>query len=189
MSQWLEKKLQSRQGLLKRSKSFLSCHCMKILYFAQIQSVLAYEIVVWGPMLKECDLKRLQSIQNNCLKCIKPKQSLSDINKELCMLPVHKLIKLEQAKLGFKLCNNMLPTRLSEALLTDHMSASIKKQHKYNTRRKQILNLPSAHSAQYRNSFLCKAISTYSDLPVKLLQIKGLHNFTVECKKYLHTAD
>ena len=29
------KKLQSRQGLLKRSNSFLSCHCMKILYFAQ----------------------------------------------------------------------------------------------------------------------------------------------------------
>ena len=114
---------------------------------------------------------------------------MSDINKELCVLPVHKLIKLEQAKLGFKLCNNMLPMRLSEALLTNHTSASIKKQHKYNTRCKQIPNLPSAHSTQYKNSFLCKAISNYSDLPVKLLQIKGLHNFTVECKKYLHTAD
>ena len=139
-------------------------------------------------MLKECDLKMLQKIQNNSLKCVKPKQSLSDINRELCVLPVHKLIKLEQAKLGFKICNNMLPTRLSEALLTDHMSMSIKKQHKYNAS-KQIPNLPSAHSTQYRNSFLCKAISTYSDLPVKILQIKGLHNFTVECKKYLHTTD
>ena len=41
----VRKKLQSRHGLLKRSKSFLSAHCMKILYFAQIQSVLAYGIV------------------------------------------------------------------------------------------------------------------------------------------------
>ena len=156
----VRKKLQSRQALLKRSKSFLSCHCMKILYFAQIQSILAYGIIVWGPMLKEYDLKMLQKIQNNCLKCIKPKQSLSYINRELRVLPVHKLIKLEQAKLGFRLCNNMLPTRLSEALLTDHMNMSIKKQHNYNTRRKQIPNLPSAHSTQYRNSFLCKVIST-----------------------------
>ena len=120
-------------------------------------------------MLKECDLKMLQKIQNNCLKCIKPKQSLPDTNRELRVLPVHKLIKLEQAKLGFRLCNNMLPTRLSEALLTDHMDMSIKKQNNYNTRHKQIPNLPSEHSAQYRNSFLCKAISTYSDLPVEIL--------------------
>ena len=44
----VRKKLQSSQGLLKRPKWFLSCHCMKILYFAQIQSVLAYGISVWG---------------------------------------------------------------------------------------------------------------------------------------------
>ena len=162
---------------------------MKILYFAQIQSILAYGIIAWGPILKECDLIMLQKIQNNCLKCIKPKQSLTDTNRELCVLPVHKLIKLEQAKLGFRLCNNMLPVRLSEALLTDHKNMSIKKKHNYNTRCKQIPNLPSAHSAQYRNSFLCKAISTYSDLPVEILQIKCLHRFTVECKKHLHTTD
>ena len=41
----VRKKLQSRQGLLKRSKFFLSAHCMRILYFAQIQSVLTYGIV------------------------------------------------------------------------------------------------------------------------------------------------
>ena len=185
----IRKKLKSRQALLKRSKSFLNCHCMKILYFAQIQSILAYWIIVWGPMLKEYDLKMLQKIQNNCLKCIKPNQSLTDTNRELRVLPVHKLIKLEQGKLGFRLCNNMLPARLSEALLTDHKNMSIKKQHNYNTRCKQIPNLPSAHSAQYRNNFLCKAISTYSDLPVEILQIKCLHRFAVECKKHLHTTD
>ena len=103
-------------------------------------------------------------------------------------LPVQKLIQLEQAKLGFKLCKNLLPTRLREALLTDHSSASIKKQHSYNTRQKHILNIPSAQSAQYRASFLCKAISTYSMLPGKLRQATSLHKFTADCKKYLHTA-
>ena len=100
---------------------------MRILYFAQIQSVLTYGIVAWGPMLIECDLKILQKIQNNCLKCIKPKTQLSNIYNELHVLPVRKLIQLEQAKLGFKLCNNMLPTKLTEALLTDHKSVNLRK--------------------------------------------------------------
>ena len=49
------------------------------------------------------------------------------INRSRPVLPVHKIVNLEQAKLGFKLCNGMLPTTLSKALLTDHMSASIEK--------------------------------------------------------------
>ena len=105
----IRKKLQGRQGMLKRSKHFLSFHCMRILYYAQIQSVLACGIVIWGPMLRECDLKILQKIQNTCLKCINPKRPMCDIYKALHVLPVHKIIKLEQAKLGFKLCNNLLP--------------------------------------------------------------------------------
>ena len=123
----VRKKLQSRQRLLARSKNFLNAHCLRILYFAQIQSVLSYGIVVWGTLIKESDLNTLQKIQNKCLCCIVQKESIPDILKETCILPVHKIVNLEQAKLGFKLCNDMLPTTLSKALLTDHTSASIEK--------------------------------------------------------------
>ena len=57
------KKLQSRQRLLARSKNILNTHCLRILYFAQIQSVLSYGIVVWGTLIKESDLNTLQKIQ------------------------------------------------------------------------------------------------------------------------------
>ena len=69
----VRKKLQSRQGLLKRSKQYLSTHCMRILYFAQIQSVRLYGIVVWGPMLKACDLKTLEKNSEKMPKMYLPK--------------------------------------------------------------------------------------------------------------------
>ena len=161
---------------------------MKILYFALIQSILSYGTVIWGSLIKECDQNMLQKIQNKCLLCIAQNDPSSDIHREICVLPVRKIIKLEQAKLGFKLCNDMLPAKLSEALLTNHTSASIEKKHGYNTRHKKIPNLPPAQTAQYRNSFLCKAISAYSALPAKLHQVKDLHLFNLECKKYLHST-
>ena len=53
-------KVCSRVGLLKYSKNFLTTHAKKILYFAQIYSVLTYGIVVWGPMLNQVKLTDLQ---------------------------------------------------------------------------------------------------------------------------------
>ena len=85
------------------------------------------------------------------------KESIPDILKETRILPVRKIVNLEQAKLGFKLCNDMLPTTLSKALLTDHTSASIEKKHRYNTGHKKIPNLPPAQTKQYRDSFLYKS--------------------------------
>ena len=42
----LKQRLASRIGLLYKKKYFLSRHCMKILYFAQIYSILVYGISV-----------------------------------------------------------------------------------------------------------------------------------------------
>ena len=123
----LKKILQSRRGLLGRSKNFLSTHCMRILYFAQIQSILTYGIVAWGPMIKQSDLKSLQQTQDNCMRCICAKNPLAEIYETLCVLPVSKLIQLKQAKRDFGLCNDLLPLKLSEALLTDYRSVSITK--------------------------------------------------------------
>ena len=145
---------------------------MRILYFAQIQSILTYGIVAWGPMIKQSDLKSLQQIRDNCMRCICPKNPLAEIYETLCVLPVFKLIQLKRAKMGFRLCNDLLPLKWSEALLTDHRSVSITKLHKYGTRLKGIPNLPKASPTKYRKSFLCKAISVYNSLPTKLVQKK-----------------
>ena len=116
--------------------------------------------------------KSLQQIQDNCMRCICPKNPLAEIYETLCVLPVSKLIQLKQAKMDFGLCNDLLPLKWSEALLTDHRSVSITKRYRYGTRLKGIPNLPKASPTKYRKSFLCKAISVYNSLPTKLVQKK-----------------
>ena len=182
----IRKKLQNTLGLLKRSKHFLNSHCLRILYFAQFQSVMSYGIVVWGPMLKDSDLNMLSKLQNNCMRCISKLQDIDELYKSVHVLPVKKIIMLEQAKLGYKLCNNMLPRKLSCTMLTDQNNASIQKTHGYDTRQKKIPNLAPANSTKYRKSFLYKTISSYSSLPSELTQTNNLPRFISECKKYLH---
>ena len=145
-----------------------------------------YGIVVWGSILKDSDLNMLSKLQNNCMKCISRLQDMYELYTSLHVLPVKKLIMLEQAILGYKLCNNMLSLKLSRTMLTDQNNASIKKIHGYDTRHKKIPNFPSANSTKYRKSFLCKAILSYSSLPTMLTQSNNLPKFISECKKYLH---
>ena len=95
---------------------------------------MSYDIVVWGSMLKDNDLKMLSKLQDNCMKCINKLQDVNELYKSLHVLPVQKIILLEQAKLGYKLCYNMLPQKLSHTMLTDQNKASIKKRHGYDTR-------------------------------------------------------
>ena len=83
---------------------------------------------------------------------------------------VQKMIHLELYKLGFKLINNMLPKPLTHALMTDHQASSTVKVHRYETRKKSVLNLPKISNNCYRNSFLFKAVSLYSKLPTDVTQ-------------------
>ena len=131
-------KLNMKLGLMYRSKNFLTKHAMRILYFAQFQSVLTYACVVWGPMLSEQRLNQLQNLQNKAIKQISPNQDPVDGMKSLKILPVKKLIRLETLKLGYKVCNGMLPKPLEICITTDHNSQSTVKQHKYNTRLKHV---------------------------------------------------
>ena len=162
---------------------------MRVLYFAQIQSILMYVIVIRGSMSKQSDINSLQKIQDDCMRSILPKKSVSETYKQLQVLPIKKIIALEKAKMGYKLCNDMLPKKLTETLLTDQNDMSIKKSHKYGTRKKHIPNHPSANSTTYHNSFLYNAISSYSALPSDISKSKTLHCFVASCKKHLQNKD
>ena len=120
------------------------------------------------------------------MQTILPKSELNVAYKELQILPIKKIIYLEQAKLGYKLCNDMLPKKLTEILLTDQ---SIKKRHHYNTRKKHIPNRPPASSSTYQKSYLYNVITSYSAIPAEISDINSLQLFVVSCKKYLQNND
>ena len=63
-------KLKSRVNLLRMGQHFLSKHALKTLYYAQLHSVLAYGIVMWGSLASQANLNKLQKIQNTCIRII-----------------------------------------------------------------------------------------------------------------------
>ena len=93
------------------------------------------------------------------------------------ILPFDTLVRFEQCKLGYKLCNNLLPTKLSKNMTQDHRSHSTVKTHRYPTCSKKIPNLPQITGTKYRSSFLFRAIKEYSDLNSWLCDTKNLSTF------------
>ena len=78
----LTTRLSSRMGLMKRGKNLLSSHAKKVLYFGQVHSLITYGMSIWGTLVSKSNIKRIQAVQNTCLRCIKPKMCLTDIHKK-----------------------------------------------------------------------------------------------------------
>ena len=177
--------LNSRMGLLQRGKNLLSSHAKKVLYFGQIHSLITYGRSIWGTLASKSILKHLQKVQNNCLRCIEPRMHIPEILKKHKILKVEDLIKLEQCKLGYKVCNNLLPARLLTWLFTESKDMSLKKSHIYNTRCKEIPNVPVMSSTRYRNSFMYMCIKEYTSAVISESPKHGLKSFIKHYKETL----
>ena len=155
------------------------------MYFGQIYSNLCYGIGIWGPMVGISQINKLVKIQNKCVSQINPAACIADVYITLHLLNLHQIIRLEQLKLGYKVCNHMLPPRVSKEMLTDQNSKSIVKTHTYETRKKNIPNRPNTRHQLYMSSFLYQAPLAYGSLPDKLRSIENYHRYVRECKQYL----
>ena len=125
--------ISSRMGLVRRGKNLVSSHAKKVLYFGEIHSLITYGMSVWGTQIPKSDLKRIQTVQNNCLRCIEPKMGLIEVHRKHKILKVEDLIKLEQYKLGYKACNNLFPQKLISCLFTDSKDRTLRKTHTHIT--------------------------------------------------------
>ena len=68
---------------------------------------------------------------------------------------------------------------------TDSSNKSLNKEHKYNTRNKKDLNIPQAKYKSYYTSYLCKALSDYTTIPLPIKESKTLGAFDKNLKKHL----
>ena len=107
---------------------------MRLIYHAHIQSHINYGLVVWGGMISNEILNRLQRIQSKCLNYIK---NGTCEPHELKLLSVKQLVQLEHAKLGYRLQNRILPKKIIQIVATDSSNKSLEKSHKYHTRNKK----------------------------------------------------
>ena len=178
-------KMRKNMNMLKLGKNFLTQHCKKLIYFAQIQSHLNYGLCIWGNMISTSKMNKLQSCQNKCMDLIKGKHADPKMYSLLGILKVKDLLKLENQKFGYKLYHELLPTRVIELCCSDQYGMNLEKCHKYNTRKKNILNKPKARNKLYRSCVIFKAMDSIDTLRGKTLNKKTMHSFAEHCKKLL----
>ena len=158
---------------LNMVKNMLPVKSKLLIYHSNVNSHLNYALSVWGPMLKERDLKKLQVQQNNSLRRIfkiKPRINLANFYKSGKILKIADQIKLSLLKISYRYSNDILPIRIVNMFeLTNH---------NYNTRNRNNLRAMRHTVHKYNQSFLGKAPGLWLHLPEQLKSIKNVKTFT-----------
>ena len=171
--------------MLRTSDKFLTKHTKKLIYHSHILSHIINGLLLWGNMVDNTTLNKIQKCLNRCYTLIKHQQSTPQNLKRDEYLSIYDLLKVENCKLVFKHKHKLLPFNIQSLLMTDSCNKTLVKDHTYNTRHKQDLNLPSAKHKAYHNSYLVSAIKENSSLPIPLKNETKLGVFIRKLKQYL----
>ena len=134
-------------------------------------------------MLQNGLAQKLSKIQNNAVKLIDLTSKVECLYQKHRILKFDDMVKVEQCKLGYKLCHGLLPTAMASNMTKDHQNEFLAKGHRYSTRNKVIPNLPKALGKKYRSSFLYNSIKLYSELDDRLKSVQNLQTFAKQCKR------
>ena len=159
-------KLKRSIGMLSQGKNMLDTHTKKIIYYAHFFSHLHYCISSWGPMIKQVELNKLESIQRRALLIIGIDTPQKCKNHRF--LSVSQLILVEKVKFAYKCLNSLVPLPITLNAFSDQNGHSLSKTHKYNTRNKMLPNTAPAKTDKYRNSILYSSFIEFNKLPKKL---------------------
>ena len=163
-------------------------HTKKLIYYAHIYSHLVYSCTTWGNMLRKEQIKKLQRLQNKCIKLITGKSATKEVYQSVKELQIAEIIKLQNYKLGYKVQHSQLPAKIINACTTDANKDSLTKTHQYNTRRKSEQNCPWPRSKWYQESFMAKCVQAYQSLPDHIHNIQHFPSFVSKAKHMLLTA-
>ena len=137
------------------------------MYHSHIASHIQYGLLLRAsPACKEQIIK-LQKLQTKCLQLVQSKQTKSNLNKNLGILTIDEMIRLENMKFGYKLVHQMLPQKIVKTCYVDSKHQPLTKSHQYSTRNKSVPNLPRNMNKLYRESFLCKGPQSWLTLSVE----------------------
>ena len=181
----LELRLKTKLCMLQWGKNMLTTQAKKILYFAQIHSLLTYGLVIWGNMINATTRNRLQKLQDRGVQLIAPHKALSEIYKTHRILNLEQSTTLENIKLWYKYHHNTLLTKLKQNMGTDHSRSSLEKRYCYNTRNRGIPNLPQTTLNLYKNSFLFKGLRDYQLSPQSVKDSSSIKQCTNQMKTHL----
>ena len=165
---------------LNSVKKDLDTKLKREMYYAFFNSHLVYGISSWGPMISAKLLRSLEVLQNKALRIIcnlKTRDSVRQRYKDLKILPLRDLIKLELSKISYKYIDGSLSKRLT--------SLFEPQKHTHSTRYK-MNPTPKSHKMNlYNKSFLAKAPSVWLSLNNDVKQAKSIQSFKNKFKKLI----
>ena len=126
-------KLKSGLGMMRRSKNLLSSKARRLLYFGQIHSNLSYALCIWGTMLQQSLIKKLDRLQKEAIRLIDPRINETEVYRSHKIPSFVNMIDIKQCKLGYKLCHALLPKALTDSMTKDHQECKLGKEHRYQT--------------------------------------------------------
>ena len=141
---------------------------------------------IWGSLLKQEHLHKLQKIQDLCVNIIG--RGLGPIERMYSsqqILTVARQVDFELCKLWHKKSIGLTPPKLLEHMTTDHKKQPLMKTHKYQTRQKELLNRPTSTHREYHDSFLVKGNRIYSQLPNTIRTENKMGKFVKSLKRHL----
>ena len=144
---------------------------------------MSYCVAIWGSLTNECLLAKIRVEQNKCINLLHRMSPLNNLYQNYRILKLDEVIDLEFKKIGYKVYRNLLPKNLLHEVITDSMGSSLLKNHSYNTRNKNYLNLPRSSRKIYHNSFLVQSLKKFSTLPMELKDSSNIEQFTKRVKK------
>ena len=77
----------------------LSQHAERLLYFGQIHSLIVYGLSIWGMLVNQSYLTKIQQIQDKCLRAIAPKLSVSECRKKHHILKIRDQVNPGTSKI------------------------------------------------------------------------------------------
>ena len=181
----LKNRLKSRLCMLRRGINMLTTHAKKILYHAQIESLLTYGLATWGYLINRSQQKSTPSHTESSSESNRTKNAYHRIYKRHRILTVRQLTQMENYKIWKKLEMGELPKNLGQTLTQDHKNKNLQKQHSYSTRNKTLPNLPDARSHMYRKSILFQGLRDYQLLPAIIRNNVKFKSFVNKCKAFL----
>ena len=180
-------KIKQNTNMLKVSSNFLNTHVKKMIYHSHILSHVKNGLFLWGNMMDNTTLDKVQRCLNKCYKLITHKDSSLSNMKSDGFHTLKDLLRIENCKLSYRHQHLHLPTNVHSLIGTDSSNKPLSKNHNYNTRYKKDLNIPQAKYKSYHTSYLCKALSDYTQIPVSIKNTNTIGSFVRQLKKYLLT--
>ena len=157
-------------GILWRVRKYLPAKTMLSLYYTLVQPHLLYGLTVWGSTSPRSSQKQLQLLQNNAVRAIVGCRKCDHISlsyKNLNILKVHDLCKLEIASLMYLYEKSRLPTTFNNKFIKPS------EVHQHTTRSIQELKyyIPRFRLTRFQKSFTYTGVKIWNNIEKKLKQL------------------